>query len=171
MALKLDQDAINNDYLAMKFPDADRKLRQGLAICGKTGCSPNVLAQLHRDLGVVYVVWNRPEEGKAHFVLAVQYDPSTVIPKELATPEVTLAFASVKQVAGGSKTAGAAPIAETAPRGASENADDEIVHTPPAEQATLTAVPLYAEMPEGVTPAKVVVHYRSMAVPTGRPPI
>jgi len=41
-ALKLDDDAINNDYLATKFGDAERKLKQGIAICGKSACSPNV---------------------------------------------------------------------------------------------------------------------------------
>src|SRR5215510_3918712 len=63
----LDQDAIDNDYLAMKFPDADRKLRQAIAICGRTGCSPNVIARLHRDLGILYIVTKRVDDGKAQF--------------------------------------------------------------------------------------------------------
>src|SRR3954462_9553645 len=82
-ATKLDQDAIDNDYLAMKFPDADRKLRQAIAICGRTGCSPSVIAQLHRDLGIIYVVTKRADEGKAQFAQALQFDASTVVPKDL----------------------------------------------------------------------------------------
>src|SRR4051812_36257697 len=61
LALKLDQDAIENDYLAMKFVDAEKKLRQAIAVCGRTGCSQGIVAQLHRDLGIIYVVSNRPE--------------------------------------------------------------------------------------------------------------
>ena len=60
-ALKLDDDAINNDYLATKFGDAEKKLKQGLAICGKGACSPNVVGQLHRDLAIIYVVASRPD--------------------------------------------------------------------------------------------------------------
>src|SRR5258705_3807522 len=59
-ALKLDDDAINNDYLATKFGDAEKKLKQALGLCAKAGaCSPNIVAQLHRDLGIVYVVASR----------------------------------------------------------------------------------------------------------------
>ena len=161
LALKLDQDAMSNDYLAMKFADSDKKLRQGLAICGKTGCSPNVLAQLHRDLGILYVVWNRPEEGKEHFAQALQYDPGTTIPKDLVTPEVTTAFAASAKQAGGAPRAGAPPpTPETPARGAPASSNEDIIHTPPAEQATLTAVPLFAEVSEDLSPAKVVVRYK-----------
>jgi len=167
LALKLDQDAINNDYLAMKFDDCDRKLRQALAICGQTGCSPSVMAQLHRDLGIVYVGWNRPEEAKVQFAEAVRGDPSTVIPKDLATPDVNLAFAAGVQAAmGGSKApaarAPAAPVEAPPPRrrAAAAAGEDEINHTPPVEQTILTAVPLYAKMPDDVHPSRVVIRYK-----------
>src|SRR5689334_21029949 len=70
-ALKLDDDAINNDYLATKFADAEKKLKQAIGLCGKTGCSPNVVAQLHRDLGIILVVASRQDEAKAQFVEAI----------------------------------------------------------------------------------------------------
>src|SRR6266700_6179329 len=67
LATKMNQDAIDNDYLAMRFPEADRKLRQAIAICGKTGCSPNVTAQLHRDLGTVHISSTTLNDCKAQF--------------------------------------------------------------------------------------------------------
>jgi hypothetical protein len=37
----------------------------------------------------------------------------------------------------------------------------DMVHTPPAEQVVLTAVPIYVELPPGVTASKVVVAYKA----------
>jgi hypothetical protein len=156
-ALKLDEDAINNDYLATKFADAEKKLKQGLALCAKAdACSANVVAQLHRDLAIVYVVASRPDEAKAQFVEALKADPSTKPPKELTTPEIEQVFSAAK---GG----GAPAPAPKAPPGAP--GVDEIVHTPPGESATLTPVPLYAELPEGMSPTKVQVRYKPFGAP------
>src|SRR3954453_11831158 len=66
-ALKLDDDAINNDFLATKFADAERKLKLAIALCGKNGCSTNVVAQLIRDLGIILVVSSMPDEAKIQF--------------------------------------------------------------------------------------------------------
>src|SRR6266566_7884258 len=100
LATKMNQDAIDNDYLAMRFPEAERKLRQAIAICGKTGCSPNVTAQLHRDLGIVYIVSNKLNDGKAQFAQALQLDASTTIPKDLSTPDINAAFKDAADKAG-----------------------------------------------------------------------
>src|SRR5260370_7388475 len=81
-ALKLDEDAINNDYLATKFGDAEKKLNQGLTLCAKAdACSPNVVSQLHRTLTIAYVVASTPDAAKPHFVEAIKADPSARIPK------------------------------------------------------------------------------------------
>src|SRR5439155_15376204 len=165
IAQKLGQDAIDNDYLAMKFPDADRKLREAIAICGRTGCSPSVAAQLHRDLGIIYVVIKRLDDGKAQFAQALQIDPSTAIPKELSTPDVAAAFTYVVE-----KTQGTArPAAPEAPRAAHKPPpppqSDDIHHTPPDEQTILTAIPLFVELAEGLSPTRVVVRYKAYGAP------
>jgi len=36
-AIKLAEDAINNDYLATNFAEAEKKLRNGIAMCGASG--------------------------------------------------------------------------------------------------------------------------------------
>jgi len=166
-ALKLDDDAINIDYLATKFGDAEKKLKLGLTLCSKPdACSPNVVAQLHRDLGIVYVVASRPDEAKAQFVDALKADPSTRLPKELATPEIEQVFSAAK---GGGAPAPPSPAAPTkppapAPSPASGGAD-EIIHVPPSESAIMTPLPLYAELPEGMSPTKVQVKYRPFGTP------
>ena len=168
-ATKLDQDAIDNDYLAMKFPDADRKLRQAIAICGRTGCSPNIIAQLHRDLGIIYIVTKRVDDGKAQFAQALQFDAATAIPKDLSTPEVSAAFTAVAEKSGVAK----APAAETprARKPPPPPANDDIRHTPPEEQTLLTAVPLFAEMADRDSRRRASSFgTRRTALPIGRRP-
>jgi hypothetical protein len=163
VAGKLDQDAIDNDYLAMKFPDADRKLRMAIAICGRTGCSPNVIAQLHRDLGIIYVVTKRVDDAKAQFAQALQFDGSTAIPKDLNTPEVGAAFTAVAEKTGAAK---APPAEAPKPRKPPPPpANDDIRHTPPEEQQIFTALPLFAEMADGISPTRVVVRYKAYGAP------
>jgi hypothetical protein len=171
-ALKLDDDAINNDYLATKFGDAEKKLKQGIAICGKGACSPNVVGQLHRDLGIIYVVASRPDEAKAQFVEALKVDPSTALPKELTTPEIEQVFSAAKGGPAPAPTPApgppAAPVPGPAPPPAKPPASsggDEIVHTPPAESAVMTPLPLYAELPESMPVTKVVIRYKAFGAP------
>ncbi len=167
-AQKLDEDAISNDYLTMKFADADRKLRQAIAICGSTGCSPNVLAQVHRDLGIVYVITSRVDQGKAQFVLALQIDATTVIPKDLTTPEISAAFTEAAEQAGIAKPVPEEPKHQKpppapapAPPSPAAPEDEDIRHTPPEEGATLTAIPIFVRLAEGLSPEKVVVRYKA----------
>src|SRR5258708_4593234 len=164
LATKMNQDAIDNDYLAMRFPEADRKLRQAIAICGKTGCSPNVTAQLHRDLGIVYLVSNKPDDGKAQFAQALQLDASTTIPKDLSTPEINAAFKDAADKLG-VVAKGARATAPEPPRTRKPPQSEELRHTPPEGQGILTAVPLFVEMEEGLGQTKVVVKYKAYGMP------
>jgi hypothetical protein len=162
--IKIDRDAIYNDYLATQFPNAEKKLKKAIAICGTGGCSPRVFAQLHRDLAVVYVVSGRPAgAAQAEFATALQIDPGITLVKELTTPEVQAAFAAAQS--GGAGTGApaeeAAPARPAAPAKAAAGGGEDITHTPPAEQTVLTPVPIYVEMPEGVTPAKVQLRYKT----------
>jgi hypothetical protein len=91
---KLDQEAIESDYLATNFAEAGRKLRQAVAICGRTGCSPSLLAEVHRDLGIVYVAWKKVDEAKLQFGQAFRFDNEVSIPKALTTPDVKAAFSA-----------------------------------------------------------------------------
>jgi hypothetical protein len=154
--LKMDRDAIYNDYLATKFSNAEKKLKKAITTCGAAGCSPKVLAQLHRDLGIVYVVSGNAAAGRGEFAQALQVDPTITLVKELTTPEIQAAFSAAQSGGGGAPAGGEGETA--APGGG--GAPEEMQHTPAAEQTVLTPVPIFVVMPEGVTPAKVQVRYK-----------
>ncbi|MGE3675440.1 MAG: hypothetical protein AB7K71_37570, partial [Polyangiaceae bacterium] len=80
--------------------EARRALEKAIAHCGGTGddfCSPEVLAEFHRQLGAVYVVV-LPDEEKAlqHFRLALVYQPEGTLAPGFRTPEVLAAWEKVK---------------------------------------------------------------------------
>jgi hypothetical protein len=154
-ATKLADDAINNDYLATNFAEAEKKLRNGIKMCGGNGCSAQTVARLHRDLGVVLVAgMARAADGTKEFAEALKADPNIALEKDLVTPEVEAAFQAAK---GG----GAAPAAPAAPAGkppkGSAPAGGDMNVTAPAEQVVLTPVPIYVELPEGVNAVKVLL--------------
>lgn len=166
-AKKLATEAIVVDYLATDFAKAKAKLDKALAMCSKEGaCSAPVLAQIHRELGVVYVAGlGNPVEGKKHFSSALTIDPTITLDKDLTTREIQAAFDAAKaelnnDQAPPAASAAPAPAEDAAPAEGDKAPAGEIVHQPPAEQAVRTPVPIYAELPSGVTAAKVSVHYR-----------
>jgi len=155
-ATKMADEAINTDYLATNFAAAEKKLRDALALCGANACSPRVRARLHRDLGVVLITGlNRAEDGKKAFADALQADPDIGLEKALTTPEVDKIFKAVK---GGGAPATARPAGSATP--APSTATGDMIHTPTPEQTVLTAVPIYVELPSGITVAKVVARYK-----------
>jgi hypothetical protein len=172
-ALKLDDDAIFNDYLATKFTDAERKLKQAVTLCGRNSCSPSVLAQVRRDLGIVYVVTGRTDEARAQFAEALRLDPATSLPKDLATPEIQQVFSSAGGGGGGGGRGGggAAPPPPEAPEKpltaapAGPDEEEEIEHIPVGEAALWTPLVVFAEMAEGINPSKVQVRYKAFGSP------
>lgn len=158
-ALELAKKAIYTDYLGTKFEDAEKKLKEAIALCGAgADCSGKVKAQLHRDLGVVYVGgMNRVDEGKQEFAAAFAADAAVALDSELTSPEIQAAFESARKGTGsaGTGNGGASPGTPAPAPG-----QGDLVHTPPAEQAILHPVPLYAELPQGTTAARVVLNYK-----------
>ncbi len=153
-ATKLADDAIQGDYLATNFAEAEKKLRKAVALCGASACSPRVRARIQRDLGVVLVAGlNRSEDGKAAFVEALKADPNIGLEKDLTTPDIDKVFQAAK--------GGASAPAPSKPSGAAPVVGGDMTHTPPPEQAILTPVPIYAELPDGVTAVKVIARYKA----------
>jgi hypothetical protein len=148
-ALTLDHDAIYGDYVATRYSDAEIKIKQALTVCNQAACSPKVRAQLHRDLGIVYIAGAKgTDEGKREFAEAIRLDPNIGLIKELTTPELETVFAAAwsldtSDLAGGSGAGG-----------------EDIVHRLPREQAVRTPLPLYARLADGVAAAKVEVRYK-----------
>src|SRR5580658_106996 len=155
-ALKLREEAVYTDYLATNFKGAEEKLAQALARCTEaTDCTPTVVARIQCDLGAVLFSDQKADEARAHFSLALAQDPNATIDADLASPEMQQVFASAKEGAPPTGAPVAVPVAA---------AQDDIKHTPPAAQAVLTPVPLYAELTGGATAARVIARYKAFGM-------
>lgn len=164
-AQKLQRDAMDNDYLATSFTDAEGKLKQAIKTCGARGCSPSVLAEIHRDLGVVYIGGlGKAADGRAAFAAALKADPNVELDEDLTTPEMQEAFDEAK---GGGRAVVDDEVDEPRPtrRPRSAAAQGDLFHTPVAEQAVLTPVPVYVELPDDIAAAKVEVRYKPFGAP------
>lgn len=166
-ALELAKKAISTDYLETRFPDAEKKLQQALALCAPEGtCSDKVRARLHASLGVIYVGgMGRRDEGKAEFIEALKKDATVTLDADLVSPEIDAAFAEARLSAGGAApskapTAPSAPTSPTPSGPSVSSGNGDLIHAPPAEQATLTPLPLYVELPKGIVAAKVQAFYK-----------
>ncbi len=80
VALKIDRDAMGNDYLDTSFGRAEKKLLHANSLCGKDKCSNQVKAHLHRDLAVVYLGgMEKREEGQSELANALALDPKLTL--------------------------------------------------------------------------------------------
>lgn len=139
-ALKLDEQAMGNDYLVTKFDDAKKKLEDALAACGESDCAPNVVARLHRDLGVVLVGGLKDAAaGRNELEKAMKADASIKLDPAFAGPDVKKAWAQAKSGGGG----------------------DGLSHTPVAEQVVETPIPIWVEAPADLGAARVVVKWQA----------
>jgi hypothetical protein len=163
-AQRMAADAMNNDYLATNFKQAQLKLGQALALCSHDGaCSAGVRARIHRELGVVYIAGlNELEGGKQQFREGLALEPTLDLDKDLTTLEIRAAFDAVRAENRAALPEAAVPAAAAAAAAspADKPTPGEIVHQPPAEQAVLTPVPIYVELPEGVAAEKVTLRYK-----------
>jgi hypothetical protein len=92
-ATKLDSRAMQTDYLATDFKKAEENLKKALAACGKSACSSELVARLHRDLATVYIAGTKQvPKGKGELKLALAADPELQLDSDLTTPELRKAF-------------------------------------------------------------------------------
>jgi hypothetical protein len=92
-ATKLDTRAMQTDYLATDFKKAEEKLKKALAACGKSACSSELVARLHRDLATVYIAGTKQvPKGKSELKAGLAADPDLQLDKDLTTPELRKAF-------------------------------------------------------------------------------
>ena len=102
-ALKLHDQAINEDYLNADFPKATAKLKDALKKCGADGCTPAVVAKIHVSLGTIYGAgMSKLDQAKDEFVLGLKADPTVTMDSSLTNPDLDKAFAEAKKSAGGS---------------------------------------------------------------------
>jgi hypothetical protein len=166
-AMKLHDQAMDEDYLSVEFAKAEKKLKDALKKCGADGCTPKVLGKLHVAMGTVHGANGKMDLAKESFIAALKADPTAALNESLTTPDLAKAFKEAQKAAGvtakpagekptgekptGEKPTGEKPTGETptgekptgeAPEGPKKPAGD-LNHTPPAEQAVNTPVPIY----------------------------
>lgn len=92
-AERLAESAMSEDYVAARFKDAEKKLRRAIKLCGKKNCSPQVLARVQRDLGVVsFGGLKNSKAGQQAFDRAIELDPQTRLEPDVTTPEIEAAW-------------------------------------------------------------------------------
>ena len=97
-ARALEKEAMQTDYGASNFKKAEQKLKKALTQCGKSGCSDEVVGDLHRDLATVYIAgMKQGPKGKAELQRALQANPDLELDEDQATPELRKVF---KQLGG-----------------------------------------------------------------------
>jgi hypothetical protein len=99
-AQELRKEAMEGDYLGTRFKNAEQKLQKALKACGKQKCEDSVLAELHRDLAIVYIAGlKKQDKGKKEMKAALKADPNLALNADFTTPEVEKVFVD----AGGTK--------------------------------------------------------------------
>jgi hypothetical protein len=141
-AKKLAEAAIYEDYLNLQFDAAIEKLKQAQALC-EEGCGRSVQAMVLRDLGVVYFAGKEDKAAALeHFKQAFQADPFVKLDEDLSSDEIKAAFDEARVAVGApssSDSGGDSLDTDAAAAGATATGS----HTPPAEQAVDTPVPLF----------------------------
>jgi hypothetical protein len=153
-ARTLQKKAMEDDYLNVDLDKAAEKLNQALSVCGADKCSANLRALLRRDLAVVYSTANKRADAVAMMSDALKIDGSIALDPNFKTREIEAIFAEAKKAAGGVGAGGVGLVAGTAaPPG-------DFLHTPAAEQAVRTPLPVYVEYGGSEAIAKVIVRYK-----------
>jgi opacity protein-like surface antigen len=152
-ALKLHDSAMNEDYLAVEFPKAEKKLKDAIKLCGASGCSPAVLGKLHVALATVNGVGqSKYDVAKEEFVAALKADPNAAPDKGLSTPELMTAYNEAKGGAGATEAPVEKPT-KRAPGG-------DLPHTAPTESGVNSPLPVYIDVPTDLGAAKVTLRYK-----------
>lgn len=101
-AKKLQQDAMDIDFLGLDLKKAKDKLQKAVKKCGSSKCSKPLLATLHRDLGIVLLNAGDQAAGEKEVAAAFANDPNVTIGKDyLDNGAVKKAWESAKKSKGG----------------------------------------------------------------------
>ncbi len=84
----LQAEAMQGDFLNTNFKAAEKKLKKAIKTC-KNDCSDELRAELHRDLGILYMAgMSRPKNGRTEVEKALKLDPDLPFDGALLSSEV-----------------------------------------------------------------------------------
>ena len=154
-ALKLHDQAMDEDYLSVEFEKAEAKLKKASEACGESNCSPEVAGKVFIALGTVHGVGqNKMDLALEDFKAALKANPEAKLIEGLTTPELEEAFKKAKG-GGGEEPVTPIPTGDEEPTTAGD-----FPHEPVAEQAINTPIPVYVKIPDDLGATKVVVRYK-----------
>jgi hypothetical protein len=154
-ARALQKKAMEEDYLNVDLDKAADKLNQAITKCGADKCSANLRALLRRDLSTVYSAANKKDEAMATMVEALKIDGAIQLDANYKTKEIEAIFAAAKTRGGGGGGA---------PSGGGGTPSGDFTHSPAAEQAVRTPLPVYVEYGGSEAVTKVVVKYKAFGM-------
>lgn len=155
-ALKLDKEAMDNDYLNVAFDKAKTKLDKALKECG-SDCSKETQVKLQMHLGIILVNMSKADDAKAAFAAALKLDPKAEPEKDFTSPDVQKAFDEAKKAAGSGATE--PPPTEKKPPKNPEGDDGsgDFAHEAITEHPTNFPLAIYAQGDA----AKMTLHYKA----------
>lgn len=157
-AKKLQQDAMDIDFLGLDLKKAKDKLQKAIKKCGSSKCSKPVLATLHRDLGIVLLNAGDQANGEKEIAAAFANDPNVTIGKDyLDNGAVKKAWESAKKAKGGGGDDGGGGGDKVTPPPLAEGALGVTVNMAPIGYE----LPIVISIPSGLDVASVKVSYKT----------
>lgn len=129
------------DYKAMNYGTAATRLQKALTACGTKKCSAATRASLLADLGVMQFKKGNKDDANKSWSDASKAQPGVALNAAYASGDVQAAFDAATGAGGG----GAGGGAGGGGGGGGGQPSGDFAHTPPAEQAVDTPVPIYVE--------------------------
>jgi hypothetical protein len=160
---KLLTQAMDEDYLNVEFDKAEGKLKKAVETCTKEkdACSPELLGKVHIGLATVHGVGQQKlDVAKADLVAALKADPKAALLEGLTTPELEAKFKEAQAEVGGGGTGGGGTAGGGTGGDTAAPVASDFPHTPVAEQAVNTPVPVFAEVGDDMGAAKVIARYK-----------
>ncbi len=99
-ALKLYDQAMDDDYLNVDLDAAEKKLKSALKLCGKSECSNEVVGKIHMGLATVHGLGQQKlDVAKIDFERALKADPNVSTIEGFSSPKFDAAFKKAKKAA------------------------------------------------------------------------
>lgn len=167
-ATKLIDQAMNEDYLNVDMPGAEKKLDKALKACGSDNCSPEVVGKIHIAMATVHGLGeSKMDVAKTDFANALKADPNAKLLDGLTSPEFEAAFKEAKAAAGNGGAGGEGGNAGSGGNagtggsgGQAPKPQGDFQHNPLPEGQINTPLPIFAEVPDEIGATKVIVRYK-----------